>query len=487
VGFLAQSAAAVESGETAFSPLPPLLITAYQTVSGGKDIAYVELYNTSKQMVQVGDWTIHDAANNRDLIVSSSYSGMMEPGSHVIAARAGVVTGATYTINGWNTAGSGAVLTSLQLMANGYRTLDALLSTKTAERDMAMARTYNTESYSTAASPFVPNYRVAPQPFLFDDGLYMAPENPGLSIVEIYPYASGCSPFDTSVLCGDYIKLFNPTTQSIQLDGMVLRTDSSSSSRTSSNTFALGGSMAPGEYKTIWLSDSGARISLTNSGGYIWLEDVYATVVPYEGSVVHYASAGASEQGFSYALGSEGAWQWTSTPSPLGENSVTVPETEACPEGKYRSLETNRCRTLEDTLNVLTACDEGSERNPLTNRCRKISSGETASLTACKEGQERNPETNRCRSIASAVAELLPCDEGYERNPATNRCRKVRDTNVLGAGYPVEPYNEGANAAASWWVIGGIAVLALGYAGWEWRREIAIGFTRVTGAFTSGK
>lgn len=85
------------------------------------------------------------------------------------------------------------------------------------------------------------------------------------------------------------------------------------------------------------------------------------------------------------------------------------------------------------------------------------------------------------------MAELLPCDEGYERNPATNRCRKVRDTNVLGAGYPVEPYNEGANAAASWWVIGGIAVLALGYAGWEWRREIAIGFTRVTGAFTSGK
>lgn len=475
---------AIESGDTTLLPLPQLLATAYQTKDAGKDLQYVELYNAGNTMARLQDWTFHDAANNRDLQVTSTYSGWLEPGKHIVAARAEIVPGATFTITGWSAAGNGAVMTSLQIMRSGYRTLDANFSSKTDDRDKMMTRVYNSESYSTASSPFVQNYRMAPQPLLFDDGLYAAPAEPGLKIVEIYPYSSDCSPFDTSVLCGDYIKLYNPSDSAVDLTDLALRTNSSSSSRTSSNTFTLAGQLLPGEYYTIWQTDAGARISLTNSGGYIWLEDAYGTV-QYQSTLAHYESAGSSQQGYAYAQDVLGNWQWTSTPKPGAANEITVPTLIACEEGKYRNPDTGRCRTLEETINALAACEEGYERNPTTNRCRKIATATTASLTPCKEGQERNPETNRCRSIASAVAELIPCDEGYERNPATNRCRKVQSGQVPSAAYPVEPYDQTASGATTWWVIGSIGVFALGYGAWEWRREIGAGFAKILALVTT--
>ena len=287
------------------------------------------------------------------------------------------------------------------------------------------------------------------------------------------------------MLCGDYVKLYNPTATSILLEGLVLRTDSSSSSRTTSNTITLSEEIAPGGYYLVWQTDTGSRLSLTNSGGYIWLEDSYG-LVRYESTLAHYESAGSSLQGYAYARDGNGDWQWTSTPMPESVNVITAPAAAACEEGKYRNPETGRCRTLEETINALAACEEGYERSPTTNRCRKIASNETV-LTPCREGQVRSPETNRCRSIASEVVDLLPCAEGYERNPATNRCRKVQSGEVLSAAYPVEPYDQAATGSATLWVVGGIAALALSYGIWEWRREIGAGFTKFRTLVTSGR
>jgi hypothetical protein len=51
------------------------------------------------------------------------------------------------------------------------------------------------------------------------------------------------------------------------------------------------------------------------------------------------------------------------------------------------------------------------------------------------------------------------------------------------AKYPVEPYKQGSASAASWWVIGGVGTLALGYAAWEWREEISTAGSRLLHAF----
>ena len=458
----------------------PVMITSYQTRSQGAELEFLEIYNNDSAPIQLREWTITDTVNNRTLLFSPALrDGLLEPHAHTVIAADGAVAQASYRINGWSvTPPVVKTMTNFRLSHDGYRALDLALSAKNI--DSWMMRSYLTASYSS--STFEANYRT-----LYDDGLYVAPTLPaGLKFVEIYPYASDCPPFDTSVLCGDYVKLANTSAGAIDLDGLVLRTDSGSTNRTTSNTITLGGTLAAGEYRAIALMDNDARLSLTNSGGYVWLEDTWS-LAHYDETLTRYEPAGSSQQGYAYALDlSDGMWKWTTTPHPADANVITQPQVAVtvCPEGKYLNPDTGRCRTVADVINTLATCEEGSERNPLTNRCRKIATATTASaLTPCKEGQERNPATNRCRSIASAVAELLPCDEGYERNPTTNRCRKIKATDMPTVGYPVQATPASSQTTALWWAVGGICALALGYAGWEWRQEIARGARRALSVF----
>jgi len=460
----------------------PLIITGYKTASGGLDVALLQIYNDSDSLQDLNAWTITaaDAAGNTQSAVVAARPGYIEPETHVVIAKNGVVDGATYTLTGWSQSSPHTLgaIKSITLSNPLYKPHTSMVGGMV---DEWMMRNTTSSGYSTATSAAA--FSVHYQP-LFDDGVYMSPDSPaGLHITEVYPYASTCDPLDTSVLCGDYIKLANESDAPIDLSGYVLRTDSSSSSRTSANTFDLSlyGSVNPRSYIMVAQTDTGNRISLTNSGGYIWIEDAWG-LMQYSETMTHYESAGTSLQGYAYAKDESGNWQWTSTPQPGGANVITLAPVQICPEGKYLNPETNRCRSLEDTLSALTACDEGSERNPTTNRCRKISST-TSAQAPCKEGQVRNPETNRCRSIASEVASLMPCNDGYERNPATNRCRKVAVAGSETAKYPVEPYKQGSASAASWWVIGGVGTLALGYAAWEWREEISTAGSRLLRAF----
>ena len=90
-------------------------------------------------------------------------------------------------------------------------------------------------------------------------------------------------------------------------------------------------------------------------------------------------------------------------------------------------------------------------------------------LAPCASNQVRNPETNRCRAVSTAGS-LKPCAANQERNPETNRCRNKVD--MVQADFPVEVVGESAQSTLGWWAFGGVGLLALGYAGWEWRIEI---------------
>ena len=486
--WLAPSVSADSIVTTPTMPRPdtsPLIITSYKTANNGADIAFLQVYNGSETLQDLSEWTITatDTADNSYAVMLDARPGYIEPGTHVIIERNGAVSGATYTMTGWSSATPpSSPIKSLTLSSSQYRPHTSVVGGVV---DEWMMRNTTTSGYSTAttAAAFSVHY----QP-LFDDGLYMAPGAPaGLRVAEVYPYASACDPLDTNVLCGDYIKLVNDSGVPIDLSGYVLRTDSSSSSRTNANTFDLSGYgiVNPGEYLLIAQTDAGTRVSLTNSGGYVWIEDVWG-LVQFPETMTKYESAGSNLQGYGYARDESGNWQWTSTPTPGGANVITVPPTQECPEGKYLNPETNRCRSLEDTLSALAACDEGSKRNPTTNRCRKVTTA-NSTQTPCKEGQVRNPETNRCRSIASEVADLIPCNDGYERNPATNRCRKVAVAGSETVKYPVEPYAQGGASMATWWVMGGVGALALGYGVWEWREEIGTAGGRIIRSFARRK
>lgn len=471
----------------------PLVISAYQRNDApGNDLVMLEVFNNSESLIDLGDWTITGGYESgqgftNELLVTrrDGFLGKMAPNTHATIELAGgvEVSNSSYVSTGWSTPKPFSVgrLVSLTVKSksSGYKTdVYSLKTTGTSGayvyNDFWRRTALTTPSYSATLSAF----NVA-TPQVYDDGLYLAPNSTTVQVDEIYPYASDCTPDDKNPLCGDYIKLYVGSLEAENLVDFVVRTGSSLSSRTSSNTFYLADYEPQNGYITIMTNADGEKVSLTNSGGYVWLEDVYEGQI-YSNTMTEYQSATSNYQGWSLARDDNNLWQWTLTPQPGAPNRISLLEvtgdTTACPAGKYLNPETGRCRTIEEAVNALSACAEGEYRNPTTNRCRKIvAAGD--SLVSCGEGQERNPLTNRCRSIASAVAELLPCDEGYERNPATNRCRKVMGT-AIGAGKPVAqsakmPDSDPTMNAWGWALVAVAVSGVVGYGVYEWRNEVA--------------
>lgn len=504
VSMVQQTAYAAEVQPTTALDIVPITVTAIQATkpTAPKSLdgfELIELYNSSSAPFDISQLHlfIADAQQKEISFASLVEPGYLEPKKHVVLSRlidnVPTIKHASFGIAQANKGSfiyDKAVL--LVMTADGYRSrkidITKLIDGTLMKRGLGVDGYL--DSFVAGIDETTANYPVdrALTTSVFDDGLYAPADAPaGLKIVEIYPYASDCDPFDMEhVECGDFVKLTNSASKPIALDEYVLRTDSGSAARSSSNTFSIvkprdaTNILQPGEYVTVRMTDDGRKLSLTNSGGYVWIEDVWG-LASYHAGLTQYLSAGASQQGLGYALGEDNAWHWTTDLSADGPNHIVAPVEPAvvCADGKYLNPDTNRCRTIADAVNALAMCEEGYERNPVTNRCRKLASLASSSLTPCGEGQERNPTTNRCRSIASAVAELLPCDEGYERNPQTNRCRKIKTTDMPAAAYPVKSTGASATTVAMWWGVGGVGVVALAYAGWEWHTEIGRSLRRL--------
>lgn len=192
----------------------------------------------------------------------------------------------------------------------------------------------------------------------------------------------------------------------------------------------------------------------------------------------------------------DGNWQYSNQPTPAAENqSDTVATTntslpgsslQPCAINQYRSPETNRCRSILLAGSTLTPCKDGQYRSEETNRCRTLIVAATVKM--CAEDQFRNPLSGRCKKIVSAEElAVSDCGEGRERNPVTNRCRNIQASAIPEAAFAVETVKEAGKAFVGWWVLGGMTLLAIGYAGWEWRQEIKQFVVSVSSRISSGK
>lgn len=295
----------------------------------------------------------------------------------------------------------------------------------------------------------------------------------GLRIIEILANSNNCAPNDITVECNDYIKLQNTSDKDIDLQLYRLRTDSGGSKSSSSNSFQLYGILMAGETAVITLKDNGDPLSVTNTGGYVWVEDIEGVQL-YEDTLVQYPDASTSaSKGMSWAWNSEiNEWQWM-VPAPHGYNywptqiSLSGDNMSDCAIGKERNPETNRCRNIP-VVSVMADCKPGQERNPATGRCRNVLT--SSALKACSAGQTRNLETGRCRKVQSAKLPVA-CKENQERNPATGRCKKK----VLGASdiASVQDLASGRVSSKKVFVYAGVVLLAaIGYGIYEWRQEI---------------
>lgn len=288
-----------------------------------------------------------------------------------------------------------------------------------------------------------------------------------LVLNEVLPNAVGS---DTG---NEFIEIYNPTNQTIDLSLYSVKIGVNSDK---TYAFPIGVTIAPGEYRSF--SDSIMKFTLVNTSSRVLLTAVDGSTLGDSG--IYDSPA----EGESWAV-INGSWQYTNRPTPGSENTASASDEgtdqtdttqAACPAGKYRNPLTNRCRTITADASILAACDADQYRNPETGRCRKIEAA--ASLTPCKDGQYRSEETNRCRNIVTASAQK-PCKDNQYRSEETNRCRTLPAATVPDAAFAVQPVKDTSASFIGWWALGGVGLLAVGYAIWEWRREIAVLWRRV--------
>jgi hypothetical protein len=263
-----------------------------------------------------------------------------------------------------------------------------------------------------------------------------------------------------------YVELFNPSDTPIDLTGCIIQTNRSSTSQYVFTNEML----APSAYRTVYIKDTGLTLTKTTIGTvYILSSDgmVESDSVTYENLAENTAWARVA-----------GDWVQTYAITPATDNAWE--QYPPCETGYVRNLDTGLCNKVTVTaVPIAIDCGVGKERNPDTNRCRSIISTSSL-LTPCAANQERNPETNRCRTITVSATDIKPCAANQERNPDTNRCRNIKNTATT-ADFPVQAVAQSGQATLGWWAFGGVGTLAVGYAGWEWRREAVAIIKKATG------
>lgn len=272
----------------------------------------------------------------------------------------------------------------------------------------------------------------------------------------------------------EFIELYNPNDEPIELKGYVLQLG-----KTYETSIVLEGDETIQPRSFAIYRDDELGFTLLNTTDNIRL------VAP-AGSIVSETSYSEPADDESWAF-IDGAWQYTNRVTPNAVNLARFVEmgevesavsVQSCPVGKYRHPITNRCRNIEGDAAMLVACDVDEYRNPDTNRCRKIASL-TATLAPCNDGYERNPDTNRCRKVDEVSASLASCQAGYERNPETNRCRKAVSPIETFASAPAANTNDGGGSFLKNALIITAGVGAVSYGLYEWRSELARGLRRI--------
>ncbi len=502
------------------------MISAIQVAQLG--VSMVELHNTSREFSSLDGvmLQITTVADQTEYGCSVALHGYIPPRASVQYYHPDVAPQNMARLDGCAAIPDGARATEYQVtLEKSGATIDQI---NTSSEAVAIGSTWERKSRTTRTGTFTTDFqpRVGDTPA---SAPYELPPTPDVQVIEVLPNPKSC--VEVANACRPYVKLYNNGSQPVNLAAYRLRSGSPETRSTARNTSSLAGVIAPGQTIVIDAQADGTDLRINKSTGNLWFEDQHG-LTSYPLLIDTYSGAGkAANKGKSWGKSPQtGVWGWT-TPNPASPE-VLVPEPDKpaqpnkpmpnrpglkpCPAGKERNLETNRCRTIKQSgssskkkksstnqsrktaacnpgyirnpttgrCRKITAtnskqviCKPGQYRNPATGRCRALAGGKTTAI--CKTGYYRNPATGRCKKLGGSTRKLAPCKQGWERNPATNRCRKITAKSKMPtAGYKVEN-SPSPQSSMVWWAAGGIGILAVSYAGWEWRNEIGRWLRRV--------
>ena len=510
----------ISSGKT------PIVIAQIQVgVSGNARDEYVSLYNNNDEVVDVTGWCVRNKSGVKFACVEGDTDVYMQPRSYIsfsvivrddkaalalpmrtCGGSSGCIVGSSDTIQ---------LVTKADVVVNEIAWTNNSSSRYAIERkwDTGQAHRFMTgkDSDSWEIKTRLAHYGYVDELIECADGALVLneaecpapiPETPKLpalpiEITEVLPNPKGADEGK------EFIELYNPNDEAVDLSQWRIYVNGDYDT---AYAFAPGTTIEAEEHLVV--KQDVVKFTLKNSVGSVRLESpggVYIVDVPTWNN---------AKDDKAWAL-IDGVWQYAD-PSPGEENSAqrddvvkvttgadcgegrernpltgrcrnipTAKELTPCKDGQYRSEETGRCRSIALAGDTLKPCKEGQYRSEETNRCRSIASAAASVLKPCRDDQFRNPETGRCKKIASAD-ELADCGEGRERNPVTNRCRNVIATAAPTVGFSPQPVHQVAGATWGWWVFGGVSMVALGYAGWQWRWELKQAALRVRSMFTHG-
>lgn len=313
------SASIVTQPTQPFASSPPIIISAYGF--SGSVLRYVQLFNTSSQVISLDGWRMVSSTKPTP---GTEYdygelAGDMAPKSHILVALPDIFDRHALALTEVIDVSPGASVAGIVLRSPKTEYLDEVVSvpaiTASTIRETAsdasvfhVRRAPSTSTGNTYLSSFAFS---ANADQLMSDEFYFAPDSSAAEIVEIYPDAPACAPFESEEVCGDYVKLYNPTSDTIDLRHYRLRTGGYGQAISNTNATPLSGVMEPGHYMSF-------PISMSSSGSWVWIEDVYGTR-SYPSSVASFpSSTGYDHQAWSYDADSS-QWRWTSYPTPSDE------------------------------------------------------------------------------------------------------------------------------------------------------------------------
>ncbi len=444
-------------------------VVIYQVQTGnaaGASHELVTLYNNSDKLIDVTNWCIiYASASDMTQTTLSCFippdttTNILLKSHRMAVASTAEFLSSSPEFKSDITFASGIAGTSghIKLLDKAKNTIDVVgwgtatkpegVAVQTHPADKLLQR-HNVGQYAQDTDNNQADFFHAALESVATDGLieeHVERETIPLTVTELLPDATGS---DTG---NEFIEIYNPNDVAVSLKEYALQSGPSFS-----KTYNLPDIILESR-KYIALTDTQTTLSLTNTSSSVRLVDSYGGVISETDS---YLDPG---EGAAWAL-LDGVWQLTYQPTPGAEN-ISQPS-KPCPEGQVRGV-TGYCKSTGTFVEgPPIPCKSDQERNPQTGRCKKI----PTTLLACKAGQARNPGTGRCRSILSSSRSVLPCKAGQQRSAETNRCRKIpqinKPANVKDVSSPILQNN------AKWWFAGFASIGSVGYAVFEWRRDL---------------
>lgn len=218
-----------------------------------------------------------------------------------------------------------------------------------------------------------------------------------------------------------FIELFNPTDATIDLSGYVLQTGSNWN-----HHHTLQGATIAG-HSYLALKAAQIRLALSQRGGGVRLLDP-------NGQVVSEVTYPAALPGQSWIKTDAGDWQWTTEPTPGAPNVLRAPEVDDASSTKAASA-------------------------AAATASRKKASGRRASTKTAEQQSKTTGSKAKKKSVASSA----------------------KTNNGQTAQVAAQSNQPPAKPNANYWFIGAAALVAGGYALYEYRQDVANLWLRVRG------